>query len=797
VADASNWIRLCAVGGAGAIPIVGGFLSKAVDMGLDHLDKKPDAKAISRQVTKLAVRVKQHGRLLDALLAALGDGSVEEPFHDPIKEFAEALENPDKPPKRIQQIFDRLHDQFGDFKAFRTDAEERFADIESRLDGHEEEIGKLKVLPTDGMEVVERHTHTDEIVRRPAPAPAPPTAVTTAPALPIFEVPHRKNPHFTGREDLLDSLHLALVSGKPAALTQAIAGLGGVGKTQLAVEYAHRHRGEYDLVWWVRCEEPAQFAADYAALAGPLQLPEKDAREQATAVIAVHRWLEANDGWLLIFDNVPGPAALHGPDSDCDYLPHGAKGHVIITSRHRAWKGLAEALTVVKWPRDDSVAFLAERTGLDDPNGADALADALGDLPLALEHAAAFIDETGCSFHDYVVMFREQSDKVLTWKPVAGTDYPLSVAATWELSFNKLSPEAADLLRLCAFLAPDDIPLDSIHKQAERLPEGLATVAGNTMALNEAVADLRHYSLVERDGDALAIHRLVQALVRDRLSDRERQEWCSAVVELINRAYPKDVQTNVGAWPACERLLPHALEATEYAETVGVTPGRTARLLNQVGVYQIARAAFTQARRSLERAVRIDEAAFGPDHPEVAPDLNNLGCVLQHLGDLVGAKKNHQRALRIDEAAFGPDHPRVASCLNNLGSALQGLGDLTGARENYERALRITEATLGPDHPHVAPRLNNLGSILQALGDLPGAKRNLERALQIDEAAFGPDHPNVAVDLNNIGSVLQAVGDLTGARKNGRRALRILRSTLGDDHPTTKIVRRNLEALGE
>ncbi|HNT72062.1 MAG TPA: hypothetical protein PKK92_03270, partial [Methanothrix sp.] len=215
-------------------------------------------------------------------------------------------------------------------------------------------------------------------------------------AVRISNIPHPHNPNFTGRVDLLEKLEETLASGERAAFTQtsAITGLGGVGKTQLALEYSYSHADDYRVIWWVRSEEPATLAADYAGLAARLNLPEKDSQDQRITVEAVRRWLEENGGWLLVFDNAQEPENL------TDYLPRTGAGHVIITSRNPNWGGTAKPLLVDVFSRQESVEFLLSRTGQTD--GAHALAEALGDLPLALEQAGAYIQETGISFATYL-----------------------------------------------------------------------------------------------------------------------------------------------------------------------------------------------------------------------------------------------------------------------------------------------------------------------------------------------------------------------------------------------------------
>jgi len=609
---------------------------------------------------------------------------------------------------------------------------------------------------------------------------------------PVWNVPHLRNPHFTGRQDLLRRLREALTSGHHAALTQAIHGLGGVGKTQLAVEYCYRHQAGYEVVWWVRAEEPATPAADYAALAAELGLPEKDAQEQERVVGAVRRWLEHNGKWLLVLDNAPDPESVR------TYLPRAATGHVIITSRHATWRGVAKPVDVPVWPVWEAMEFLVNRTGEDDPELAADLAEALGYLPLALEQAAAYIEEVGaCSMAGYLDLFRKQHQELLR-KGKCSTGYEGKVATTWEMSFRQVEEESkagAALLNLCAFLAPDDIPLSLFAESAEFLPAPLHTVAADRAKLNDAVAAARRYSLLQVSGESLSIHRLVQEVARGRLKLADEQsKWAEAAVRSVSAAFPYEADDPT-TWEPSGRLLPHGLASGGHAEEAGAATETAWNLMNLIGLYLERRAEFGQAKAVLVRAVALAEAAFGPHHPDVADGVNNLGIVLRDLGDLTGAKECFERALRMGEAAYGPDHPEVAIRVNNLGLVLQDLGDLAGARECLERALRIGEAVYGPDHPEVAIRVNNLGLVLQDLGDLVGARECLERALRIDEAAYGPDHPEVATDVNNLGRVLLDLGDLAGAKECFERALRIHEAVYGADHPRVATDVNNLGGL--
>jgi len=469
---------------------------------------------------------------------------------------------------------------------------------------------------------------------------------------------------------------------------------------------------------------------------------------------------------------------------------------------------------------------------------ADELADALGDLPLALEQAGAYIETVGNSFSEYLKLFRDYRGELLNRRSTS-TDYPDAVATTWEISFRqvkKKSPAGAELLNLCAFLAPDDIPKKLLRDGTQHLPESLADVVADSLAFDDALAALRRYSLLEVKSDALSVHRLVQAIVRDRLEEDAREMWAEAALRLIDDAFPFD-SDDPGTWLESSRLLPHVLAALEHAEELKVGSKERGRLLNQVGLFLRERAEFAEAKRlfelslaiyqdvhgkehpyvatslnnlgsvlkdlgefesakeKIELALAIDKQTYGEEHPNVAIRLNNLGSVLQNLGDLEGAKEKIELALAIDKQAYGEKHPNVATSLNNLGLVLKDLGEFESARENYELALAIDKQAYGEEHPNVAIRLNNLGSVLQNLGDLEGAKENYELALVIDKQVYSEEHPNVAIDFNNLGHVLKDLGDLEGAKEKVEQALEIFRKFLGDEHPSTVTVRKNLAGL--
>jgi tetratricopeptide (TPR) repeat protein len=464
-------------------------------------------------------------------------------------------------------------------------------------------------------------------------------------------------------------------------------------------------------------------------------LPGWDLRDTDQTINSVKRWLEAecSSRWLLVFDNAQKPDDLMG------YLPAAGSGQIIITSRLSVWDGMAKTLEVGVFQRDEkqdeSVEFLLKRTGRNDRDEATNLARELGDLPLALEQAGAYIKETGISFQDYLERFRKDRKKLQKHGKLL--NYTATVATTWEISFQavqKEQPVAGDLLNLCTFMAPDAIPRSMLEGGARHLTEPLASCVQNAIELDECIAVLSRYSLINVADGMISVHRLVQAVVQDRLSLEGQKIWAESALKLVNGEFSFS-QLDQETWAKCSKLSSHAFHAAQHAEKLEVSPSETANLLNSLGRYLNNRMELASARSVLERALDIDEKALGPDHTSVATRVNNLGLVLKDQGDLVGAKRCFERALKIDEMTLGPEHTSVAIDINNLGLVLKEQGDLVGAKRCFERALKIDEMTLGPEHTSVATRVNNLGSVLQAQGETAGT--SIEGSLKSQQPRIG------------------------------------------------------------
>jgi tetratricopeptide (TPR) repeat protein len=608
---------------------------------------------------------------------------------------------------------------------------------------------------------------------------------------PVWNVPFRRNPAFTGREQALAALAQELGRGAATAVTQAIQGGGGIGKTALAVEYAYRHRSEFDTVWWVRAEEPASLVGDYAGLAGALGLPAAAGADQQVAAAAVRRWLNAHERWLLILDNAESPEAATGLEAPLaclvDLIPPVLHGQVLVTSRDASWDRYAALAELELFAPAEAVAFLLARSGTSDQPSAAEVAELLGLLPLALEQAGAYARETPLALSAYLGRLQQFPALTLAKGQPRDRNPADTVATTWQVSLERVRPVpgAVMLLELCAFLAAEEVPRELFAQDLEPPVEELAVLAGDPFALDDAVGALRRFGLVKATEEAITVHRLLQQVVRDYLDPAVAGSRAGVAVRLLAALFPRDGFNDPGVWPVCAQLLSHTLVAAGHAEQHQAELVATSDLLDSAAGYLHGRARYAEAKALAERALALANATVGPDHPDTARSLDRLATVLRVQGDLDRARSLHERGLAIREAQLGPNHPATARSLDNLALVLRVQGHLNGARSLHERGLAIREAQLGPNHPDTARSLHRLASALRTQGELNTARTHLERALAIREAHLGADHPSTAYSLDRLATVLHDQGDLNTARTLLERALAIFEARMGLGHPTT------------
>jgi tetratricopeptide (TPR) repeat protein len=630
-----------------------------------------------------------------------------------------------------------------------------------------------------------------------------------------------QNRGFTGREDILVAVREALLAGG-SAVVQALHGMGGVGKTQLAVEYAHRFADGYDVVWWIASEQPGLIAGQFAVLAADLGCapPGADLEAVRRAVLAeLHR----RDRWLLVFDNAENPEDL------APWLPGGA-GHVLITSRTRRWAEVAVPVEVDVLARAESVAILRHWVPALSDQDADQVAAALGDLPLAVAQAAGYMGDTGMPGEEYAGLLAARARDILgQGRP---SSYPRSLAAVTELAFDRLhaaDPAAAELAEICAFMAPELIPPEWFTHAAPHLPAVLAGKAAEPMAWRQVLARLSRDSLARIDQNGLQMHRLTQAIVRDRLVPERATALRALAEHALVSSGPGDPEDPV-SWPGWARLLPHILAvddamtrntdfrslactASWYLLMSGDTRGghdlagrlhrrweqqlgqddyHTLWAANSLAVSFQIMGRFVEARRLNTDTLARRRRLLGGDHPGTLISANNLALDLYELGDYRAARELDEDVLARRRRVLGDDHPDTLVSASNLAKDLRELGDPQAARELDEDTLARRRRVLGDDHPDTLKSVNNLAKDLRDLGDHQTARDLAEDALARRRRVLGDDHPATLRSADHLAVILRALGQYQAARELDEDTLTRRRQALSDDHPDTLKSAENL-----
>jgi tetratricopeptide (TPR) repeat protein len=595
------------------------------------------------------------------------------------------------------------------------------------------------------------------------------------------KVPPR-NKNFTGRTDLLERLRGGLANRVTAVVPHALHGLGGVGKTQMAVEYAYRYRSEYDLVWWIPADQPVLVRSSLASLAQPLGLPSASVsgvEDAANAVLDALRRGEPYTNWLLIFDNADEPEEL------TETLPQGP-GHVLITSRNHRWAGVVDAVPIDVFTREESIEFLTRRVprGISAEN-ADRLAEELGDLPLALEQAGALHAETGIAVSDYLQLLGERTSQLLSQgKP---TEYPVSMTAAWALSVASLEekmPEALELLRYCAFFGPEPIPRDAVSKAVPGLSPGLSALIGDPIRLSRAIGELGRFALARLDLPArtIQVHRLIQALVRDELSESE-QERLRHEVHLLLAEYTRSDPNDAANWPKY-------LNALGHFEPAGVAQCQDPVVRNlslDLITYLYTSGDYGSARNFVQSFLEEWTVSSGADHENVLRLHVEMGNLLRELGQYPDATERGLQTLDVAEKTLGPDHDTTLRALRGRATDLRSSGDFQQAFESDQEALRRIEAKSSEKSFSLWRAINSVALDYGLQSDYASARTLLENVFR-EVLMVGGQATDPSAYVNIYTGLARAVrlsGDFSEACDLGEDAYAFSIESLGPDHSWT------------
>lgn len=512
-----------------------------------------------------------------------------------------------------------------------------------------------------------------------------------------WQVPFVRNPFFTGREDILDRLHSLLTQpSSAAALTQSYAlhGLGGIGKTQLAVEYAYRYRHEYEAVFWVQAETRAALISSFVALADLLALPEKAEEDQQKLVAAVLRWLNRHKGWLLIFDNVEDLSLLK------PFLPATGQGALLLTTRLPTLGSLALTLELPPLSREEGVQLLLRRARRDHPSSspehpeaelltaAQTLVDLMDGLPLALDQAGAYIERTGYCLIDYLSMYQQNQLQFLNDRHEMA-DHPHSVVKTFLFSFQRLAQvnaAAADLLRICAFLAPDAIPEELFRRGAAALGPSLEQVVTDPFQFNLALGEAFYYSLLHRQPEhqTISLHRLVQVVLRESMDKTTARLWTSRAAAAIAACVASERDRHIGEHDG--RYVLHARVLLEHVRQWDTWEERA--LLIPIWYYLgLMAEQYGQTTEARDAYLQGLELARDLSHPLEAALLVHIGYMISDLGDdqeaLGYLEQGAQRARQVQ------DNASLSFALLQQGQIQDDVGNYQQADAIYQEGLAI------------------------------------------------------------------------------------------------------------
>ena len=584
-----------------------------------------------------------------------------------------------------------------------------------------------------------------------------------------------RNPHFTGRTSLIEQLNDRFRRGENALAVEALFGLGGVGKTELAIEYAHRFAADYRIVWWIDAEQPVLIPDQLIALASRLGLPTN--RNPADVVDGLLLELAERRDWLLIFDNAERPGDIAA------YRPGGA-GHFLVTSRFPGWGALGGRLQVDVLARAETVALLQARIPhMGSPLAAE-LAGELGDLPLAAAQAAAYLEQTGLPPADYLRQFRTRRADLLGHGDVVG--YQRRVDTAWDLSLERLravSPVAVELLELGAFLAPEPIPLQLLVEHPDLLSGGLrASASAGVDELTDAVGAAVALSLVYRHPDSFQLHRLVQAVIRHRLPPERQRTVGSLAVKLLSASHPGD-PNDPANWSGYARLAPHVLATSGLGD--GEAAGRELMLdtLRYLNIRGDSKASRLIAEELLGRWQR----ELGPTHPSTLDLAALLTFVLAWLGEAERAREVGLDTLQKCRQTLGADHPTTLSSATYLTSALVWLGDGEQAAGLGQDTLQRSRASLGPDHPTTLGSAAQFAFTLLTLGQVDAARILSTETLDLATRDLGPDHPTTLLAAAALTFALAWMGQGEPASAIGGPTVESCQQALGLDNWLTLI----------
>ncbi|OCK99064.1 TPR-like protein [Cenococcum geophilum 1.58] len=633
------------------------------------------------------------------------------------------------------------------------------------------------------------------------------------PRKPYFMVRYQTDEDFIGREKIVEEIRRRF--GRKNRV--AIAGIGGVGKSRIAIEYCYQYRRDNPdaHVFWVHGGNKVRFEAAYQEMARTMKIPGFDDPKINTLQL-VSDWLtdEDNGSWLMVLDNADDaevwtePAIQESSQQDglyrsaplIDYIPRGLHCFVLITTRNGQ---LGETLAEVKRekpidvlplvPKDAESLLRRKLSENDDISQEDAneITEALDYLPLAITQAAAYLDQNRITAAEYLHLFRdgEADTSELLEQDIydAGRDYEIqnSIFRTWKISFDQIlkqDPRAAEVLSLMAMLDRQAISENLLRKNEER-----------KLKFNAAIQKLKAFSLITEEikPSIFSMHRLIQLSTQMWLEHQnELSRWQEAALSTVAECCP--LNGNYENWISLEAISPHLQVVLDYQFSTKPCQLQRAKILFTLGWYNYEQGRYSKAYQLYLESLVLRESNLGPEHSDTLDSINNLALVLWSQGKYGEAEKMHRRVLGVREKVLGLEHSGTLNCINNLALVLRSQGRYGEAEKMHRRVLEVREKVLGLEHSDTLNCINNLALVLRSQGRYDEAEKMHRRVLEVRGKVLGPEHPNTLTSVNNLAFVLRSQGNYNEAEEIHQRALKVREKVLGPEHPGTMTSMNNL-----
>ena len=657
-----------------------------------------------------------------------------------------------------------------------------------------------------------------------------PTVSTLEPE--TFIVPFDKNERFTGRKELLRTLKQMLSEEVESEWNHRVAlyGMGGVGKTQVAIEYVYANREKYDRIYWIAAETEASILSGFQAVANrtrclaSLSMQNPDDKLVATLVLG---WLRQQKNWLIVFDNLDDITIVK------DYLPErGPDQHTLISTRNPNADGIpARGLEVPLLEVGESIQMLCHLSKMDPEAhqiSAKEVVEELQYLPLAIEQAASYVRNVTRDFTIYLADYRRRRSELHGWIPLGNRQYSHSLATAWLVSFGLVErevPAAFKFLQLLSLLNPDHISVDFLVQGKNALETDMEEILVDNLRFSEVLLCLERFSLVKwsRERRTLSIHRLVQAVVKDKIQDIHCKRWASVVVKMCNIVMPKELTNDTrkvireyqgqvviplvglgddyppegaevvyrigyfmqqeGKYVDAEKLISIAIRAVSGSPEKDDT--RMLQFSSRLGGIKRDRGQLSEAAALLQKTLHVQRVALGPKHSDTLASMNNLALVYWNQGLLSEAAELQKETLDRRMRLLGKDHPETLRSMNNLAAVYRTQGLLGEAAELYKETLDRRMRLLGKDHPETLCSMNNLAIVYRNHGLLSEAAELYKEALAGRMRLLGKDHPDTLSSMNNLAVVYRAQGLLTAAADLAKEATQLRTEKLGGSHPHT------------